>query len=786
MDLRSLQALEWQRLLSLVSFCATSEEGRNLCFSMVPFFSESEILPAQKEVLEWERGEALQGKLSFERYKKIPLYVPEGLFLPVESLRILKGNLSVYSLLANWLKDKTSPKEELLRNFYYDERIFALNKKFEKIFDERGELAATPSPQFFNLRREKEAALFQTSSLLKKIMDKTGQGAFSQASPTVISGRLVLPVLASKKNLIKGIQLDTSSTGTTVYLEPFEAVEHNNVLSEFESREREEIRRILVELTNEVRELSDSIQFCFKTIEHFDLVLAKVRFGKKYKGIFPEISEKDKSLIVKEGFHPFLMPDLNDLREQVFGEKPKKNAKPLNLELRLDNIKTLVLSGPNGGGKSVALKTIGLLALMNQAAIPIPLKEGSQFPFFKSIVGIIGDPQSISEDSSTFTARMRHLADELKMLKEPFLVILDELNSGTDPTEGSVLVKEIINFLHTKRGFLFLSTHDETLKVFALSKKGMANGAFGFSEKENKPTYLLQIGVIGNSRALSMAEMAGIPAQIVESARRELPEEGKKLLNLLNDFERKLEEIEEAKRRILEKESQLNTLAVGKENETKALENEKNRILRNLPSLLAKWREEFLEDLKKEVNRQSVRKISKKSSENIIEKAGKELKAGEKIKEIKTSIYPKEGSFVKVYPLGFQGKVVKIDEDLNRIYLDKDGKEIVVGIGDIEILNETQPNKSSSVHLNHLPKDFVREIMLIGKTVYEAEEELDIFLDRAYMDEVDTVRIVHGIGSGKLRKAVRDFLKKDKRIEKFESAPPNQGGEGATLAKIKQ
>lgn len=787
MDIRSLCALEWQRLLSLLSFCATSEEGKNLCMSISPNFSEEEVLSAQKEVVEWERGENLQGRISFEGYKRVSLYVPEGLFLPLESLRALKYDLSVFTTLSRWLKDKTSPKKTLLRNFFEDERLFSLSNKLNKIFDERGEIADTASPQLFNLRREKEAALFKTSQLLKRIMEKTGGGAFSQLSPTVINGRLVLPILASKKHLIKGIQLDTSSTGTTVYLEPFEAIEYNNVISEFESKEREEIRKILVDLTNEVKELSPSIEKAFETIVHFDTVLARAHFGKRYKGIFPQISEKGQNLIIKEGYHPFLISELNDLRESVFNEKPKKGAKPLSLELSFDNIKTLVLSGPNGGGKSVALKTVGLLALMNQSAIPLPVKEGSLFPIFKSIVGIIGDPQSISEDSSTFTARMRHLADELKTLQEVFLVIFDELNSGTDPTEGSILVKEIINYLHIKKGYIILSTHDETLKIFALSKKGMANGAFGFSEKENKPTYSLQIGVMGTSRALDMAEMAGLPKAIIESARMELPEEGKKLLSLLSDFEKKLKEVEEVKKRILEKEIELQNLSKEKVEETKSLLEEKNRILRSLPSLMTKWREEFLSELKKEVNRQSIRKISHKSIERTIEKAGKEIKAGGTPKEIRSSIYPEQGSFVKVYPLGFQGKVVKIDEDTNRIYLERDGKEIIVGIGDIEILKEPPEGQNiPSSPLNYSDKEFVREIMLIGKTVFEAEEELDFFLDRAYRDGVKLVRIVHGIGSGKLRKAVREYLKKDKRIDEFESAPPNQGGEGATLAKIKQ
>lgn len=785
MNVRSLCAFEWQRLLSLISFCATSEEGKNLCLSIKPFFDERDVILAQKETTEWERGEALQGRISFEGYKPVNLHIAEGFFFSLESFKALKTDLTIYFRLLEWLKDKTSPKETLLSRLIEDERILLLHKKFQKVFDERGEIADIASPQLFNLRREKESALAKTTTLLKRIMEKTGSGAFSQLSPTVINGRLVLPVLAVKKNLIRGIQLDASSTGTTVYLEPFEAVELNNILSEFESKEREEIKRILTELTNEVRELCSSFENVFETIEHFDVVLAKARFAKRYNGIFPEISEGGKELFIKEGYHPFLIPSLNDLRAEVFGEKPKKIAKSLTIRLSDYEIKTIVLSGPNGGGKSVALKTVGLLSLMNQSGIPLPLMEGSRFPIFKSIVGIIGDLQSISEDSSTFTARMRHLADELNNLEKPFLVLLDELNSGTDPTEGSILVKEVINYLHQRKGFLLLSTHDETIKMYALSKRGMANGAFGFSEKENKPTYILQMGVIGNSRALAMAENAGIPKEIIQSAKEELPEEGKKMLNLLSEFEKKLEEIEEIKKKIEEKEIELQDIIDVNKKESKNLFDEKSKILRNLPQLMTKWREDFLSEIKKEINKQSVRKVSKKSIENLMEKAGKDLNVGEGLKEVKSFIYPKEGSFVKVYPLGFQGRVVKIDEELNRIHLEKDGKEFVVGIGDIEVLNEPKVANSTYNVFKHFDKEFVREIMLIGKTVFEAEEELDIFLDRAYRDGVSFVRIVHGVGSGKLRKAVREYLRNDKRVEKFESAPLNQGGEGATLAKIK-
>ncbi len=785
MDFRSRVALDWERLLSLVSLCATSEDGKRAVFELEPLFEKNPLDILHNEVKEWGRGENLQGKISFESFKRVQLNAPKGIFLSIETFRTLKEDLRLFKVLRDWLKDKTSEKKTLLTFFNDDEDISKLGKRFDIVFDERGEISDYATPTLFNLRREKEKAIENTSLLLKKIMDKLGSGYFSQENPTIINGRLVLPVVASKKRAIDGIELDSSSTGSTIYLEPFEAVSCNNILAEFDSKEREEIKKILLELTEEVMQIKDLIENFFDSIVHFDTILARARFSSRYKGIFPEFSENGEEFTIVDGSHPLLLSELNDLRAIAFNEKPKKPPIPLGLRLLIKKEKTLILSGPNGGGKTVALKTAGLLSMMNQSGIPIPVKEGSFFPFFEDICAVIGDIQSISDDSSTFTARMSQIADELKNLKEPFLFLIDELNSGTDPTEGSVLSKEIVSYIHKKRGYLILSTHDEALKAMALSTKGMVNAGFGFSEKEGKPTYILKMGVVGKSRALDMALKANIPEEIIESARKELPEEGVKLSNLLKQFEEKVAEIEKLKDEMSNKEKKLEEEIKKREKAIKDLEDEKLKILRELPNNLKKWREEFLKPLKVEVNLKSIRKVSKKSIEDTIEIAGKELNVGDKIKEVKKFIFPQEGSFVKVSPYGFEGRIKRVDEGRNAIVLERDGKEITVGIGDVEVIDEISSSKRIEKNQNFFERQFIKEIMLIGKSVADALDELDFFVDKSYLEGVEMIRIVHGTGSGKLRSAIREYLKKDKRIAHFESASQNQGGEGVTLAKIK-
>jgi DNA mismatch repair protein MutS2 len=784
MDKRSLTALEWPGLLTLLSLCATSDEGRRLAVSVKPTTNPDDLKDLHDKVSEWVSAESLQGKLSFEGYKRVSVEAPKGTFLSLETFRNLRRDLALWTHLKNWLNDGLVQKEALLSSFYDNPELHDLFRKLNKIFDERGEVADGASPELYRLRRDREKAFERAGSLLKKIMENIGSAAFSQSNPTIINGRLVLPIISAKKGLISGIQQDASSTGATVYVEPFDAVELNNSLSDFEAREREEITRILTSLTEELSSFAGAFDNLFETIEYFDLVLARARLGAKYKGIFPIISEDGSRIVLKKAFHPLLLPALNALRAEAWGEKPKTGVIPLELELEISGIKTLILSGPNGGGKTVALKTLGVLSLMNQGGIPIPVDEGTVLPVFDSVLALIGDPQSIADDSSTFTARMSHLAEGLKAVGSPFLVLLDELGSGTDPMEGAAIGKEILAYFHSRKGFLLTTTHDESIKAFALTTKGMENGAFGFSDEAQKPTYSLKMGFIGRSRAIEMARKAGIPEEIIRKAKEEIPEEGVKISRLLDDLEKILLSTEKEKELLNLEKIRLAAQTEEKENEKKQLEDEKRRLLRTLPQKMAEWRELFLTELKTEVNKQKVRVVSRKSTDKVVEKAGKDLGVEPSRKALVDFLYPPPGTWVKVHPFGFEGAIVRIDEGSGKICLERDGKEITVGIGDIEILGQRTKSETRRFIPTSSAKESSRELNLIGKTVFEAENELELFLDRAFLDGVSEVRIIHGIGTGKLRKAVRDRLKEDKRVLSFEEAPPRSGGAGATIASL--
>jgi len=785
MDTRSLTALEWPRLLTLLSLCATSEEGRKLASSVGPETDPATLPDLHRKVSEWVSAERLQGKLSFEGYRRVSVEAPKGTFLPLESFRSLRRDLALWMKLGAWLKDREVAKENLLGAYREDDRLREALSELNKVFDERGEVADGASPELFRLRREREKACERAAGLLRKIMDNAGASSFSQSNPTIINGRLVLPVIASKKGLVGGIQQDASSTGSTVYMEPFEAIELNNSLADFEAREREEINRILTSLSERLAGISDAFLLLFETIEYFDLILARARLGARCKGIFPIISEDGGRAVLKHAYHPLLHPALNGLRAEAWGEKPKNDVVPLDLDLDMKKTKTLVLSGPNGGGKTVALKTLGILGLMNQSGIPIPAEEGTTLPVFSSFLAVIGDPQSIAEDASTFTARMSHLAEGLRNIRTPFLVLLDELASGTDPLEGAAIGKEILAYLHAKKGFLLTTTHDETIKALALTTRGMENAAFGFSDRAQKPTYRLKIGVIGRSRAIEMAKNAGIPEEIIARAKAEIPEEGVKISRLLDDLEKELASAEGEKKKLDAERDALELALREKEKERESLEEEKKKLLRSVPARLSEWKEQFLSDLKAEVNRQKVKQVAKKAMEKITEKAGCDLGLASPLKAAASFAYPPAGTWVKVQPLGFEGRIINVEEGSGKIRLERDGKEIVVGAGDIEVVagkNEKAPARFTP---SPEPRESSREINIIGRTVFEAEAELEPFMDRAFLDGCSEVRIIHGIGTGKLRQAVRQMLKADKRVLSFSDAPPRTGGAGATVAILK-
>jgi len=785
MDARTLKALEWDRVLALLSLCASTEEGKRRAAQLAPASAPDEVALRLGRVREFSEGEILCGRLSFAGYRRAPTHVPPGISIPLESLRDLRADLRVWRRARAWLTDPVCPRPLLGALVPAAPEADDSAALLEKTLDDRGEVADGASPALQRLRRERERVRGQVFSLMEGLVSKLGGEVLRQENYTVRNGRLVLPVLASRKNEVKGILHDSSSTGATAYIEPLAAVEMNNRLSSLEAEEREEIQRILLEVSQRIASVSRALERVLDAAEALDLVAACARFGRCAGGRAPELDVEGGRLSILGGRHPLLDPALNGLRHEAWGEEPRGPVVPLELELALDGARTLVVSGPNAGGKSVALKTAGLLCAMNQAGLPIPVAEGTVLPVFAFLYAAVGDSQSILDSLSTFSARMVHLKEALENLREPFLAILDELGAGTDPAEGAALGEAILLHLHARRGFTLCSTHQEALKARALVTPGMGNACMEFSEGDLRPTFRLVMGRVGASRALDTAKRAGLPAALLDRARDLLPREEKRLQEVLAALEAETSALEIERTRLQERQAALQTERKGLESARAAAEADRRIFAEGLAARFRVVEEKFLAELKSEVNRQTIRRVARKEAPRVAEEAAREAGLAAPAASAVLRV-PAAGDRVRVAMLGIEGVVVQADVATGRIRVDCDGKTLQVGAADVTVVAASpgaflRRSAGAEIHA----REATWEINLIGKTVAEATEELESFLDRAALAGLTHVRVIHGVGTGRLRTGLQAFLKGSSYVASLEEAPSNQGGVGVTLVNLK-
>jgi len=785
MDARTLKALEWDRVLALLSLCASTEEGKRRAAQLAPATAVDEVVLRLGRVRELSAGETLCGRLSFAGYRRAPTHVPPGISLPLASLRDLRADLRVWRRARAWLADPACPRPLLCALVPPVPEADASAALLEKTLDDRGEVADGASVTLQKLRRERERVRGQVSSLMEGLVSRLGGEVLRQESYTVRNGRLVLPVLASRKNEVKGILHDSSSTGATAYIEPLAAVEMNNRLSALEAEEREEIQRILLEVSQRIASVSRTLEAVLDAAEALDLVTACAHFGRSSAGRAPELDTTGQRLRILGGRHPLLDPSLNGLRHEAWGEEARGPVVPLELELALEGTRTLVVSGPNAGGKSVALKTAGLLCAMNQAGLPVPVAEGTLLPVFAFLYAAVGDSQSILDSLSTFSARMVHLKEALENLREPFLAILDELGAGTDPAEGAALGEAILLHLHERRGYTLCSTHQEALKARALVTAGMGNACMEFSEGDLRPTFRLVLGRVGASRALDTAQRAGLPKVLLDRARELLPREEKRLQEVLGALEAEASALAAERNRLQERQSALLAERKSLETERAAAEEDRRAFAGGLAERFKTVEERFLAELKSEVNRQTIRRVARKEAPRVAEEAAREAGLAAPLASAALKV-PSPGDRVRVAMLGLEGVVVQADPATGRLRVDCDGKTLQVGAADVAVVAS-----GAGAILRRSPGAEVRareaswEINLIGKTVAEATEELESFLDRAALSGLNHVRVIHGVGTGRLRTGLHAFLKTSSYVASLEEAPPNQGGVGVTLVNLK-
>ncbi len=687
-----------------------------------------------------------------------------------------------------------------------------LAEVIERTIQPDGSLADDASPELNRIRREQERQQKLIEESLRAALRKLSAENATQDDVITIRGdRFVIPVRAELKRRVSGVIHGASSSGQTVYVEPLETIEQNNELVRLIEEEQAEIHRIFVALTRKVAGYAESLVAGARVLALVDSLLARARFAREFDCVFPGFGPE--LLSIEQGRHPLL-----EKRLRATGGK----IVPLDLELTADE-RQLIISGPNTGGKTVALKTTALLAMMAQAGIPVPAASAS-FPVFTAFLADIGDAQSIEAALSTFSAHITNLDRLSRLADARSLVLLDELGSSTDPEEGAALAVAVAHYFLKAGAWALISTHHTSLKVYAANTPGVRNAAAGVDERTLAPNYQLRLGVPGASAGIQTAERLGLNAEIISAARERMGSQQADIARFLDKLHGELAELEVERKAAREQQYALNV-------ERKKLEREGDVEVRNrvrelegkLASLLKEFEFQMRENVRAVEDRASQQKLSKEAERRITRlrrefqesfnqavvahRTGADQGDQNAQPHLLRHIAPGDQVFLKS-----MGKVAvvqrEVDKDLFEVALGpikmrvkRDELSAVSdpsGLGTGSRQGETRQGKADPLGAARKQKgvhvtvtsantdDMRAEINLIGRTVDEATDELEKYLDHAFLAGLPRVRVIHGHGAGILRRGVREFLKGHPHVAGIEEAPQNEGGQGATLVELRQ
>jgi DNA mismatch repair protein MutS2 len=806
-------ALEWEPLLALVAAYAASPVGREAILTLQPSTDEEWIGRQHRLVSEV--------RLLLEEQVSIPL---GGLLDPTQlaaKAQIAGAALEAAELqsvarlandVASWQALLREPPMRLVGKLPGLSELSAalttslrpLAESIERTIQPDGSLADNASPELNRIRREQERQQRVIEESLRSALRKlTGEGATQEELITIRGERFVIPVRAELKRRVTGVIHGASSSGQTVYVEPLETIEQNNELVRLIEEEQEEIHRIFVALTRQVAGYAHSLVEGARVLALVDSLLARARFARDFHCVSPGFGRE--LLQVEGGRHPLLEKRLRATGGPIV---------PLNLELTAEE-RQLIISGPNTGGKTVALKTTALLAMMAQAAIPVPA-TAANFPVFTAFLADIGDAQSIEAALSTFSAHITNLDRLSRLAGERSLVLLDELGSATDPEEGAALAVAVAAYFLAAGAWTLISTHHTSLKVYAANTAGVRNAAAGVDEKTLVPNYQFHLGVPGASAGIHTAERLGLNAAIIAAARERLGSQQADIARFLDKLHNELAVLEVERKAAREQQYALNQ-------ERKKLEREgdvevRNRV-RELEGKLASLMKEFEYQMRENVrvieDRAAQQKLSKEAERRInrlrrefqesfnqtvvAHRTGADQGDANAQPHVLRHIAP--GDRVLIKSMGKIGIVQReVEKDLFEVALgpikmrvkrDECSAPPVLGgdsgQGKADPLGAARKQIGVHVSVTSANTDEMRmEINLIGRTVDEATDELEKYLDRAFLAGLPRVRVIHGHGAGILRRGVREFLKNHPHVAGIAEAPQNEGGQGATLVELRQ
>ena len=770
-----LQNLEFDKFLKLLTEYTVNQKTKEKILKIKPRKSEEDVKKLVSEskafidILNKEGYFPLTEYPNIEAHLKL-LAIEESVLSPKELLDIATI-LNISREIKNFLSKNIRDKESLHK---YYKNLFS-SRETEKIIkdsiDSSGLIKDSASRDLNSIRKSIREIENKIHSVLENILNSHKyQDVIQEKIITVRKDRYVIPVKQNFSSKLQGIIHDRSSSGQTIYLEPLNVIELNNKLSDLKIKEYIEIRKILKFLTDLVRNKLLNLKQSFESIIQFDYLYTIGKYSKEYNCVFPEIDRDIELISVK---HPiFLMKN--------------KEFKPIDIKISGKH-RGLVLTGSNTGGKTVALKTLGINALLFQSGIPIPTEEGSKLPIFDGVYADIGDMQSIEQNLSTYSAHIKNINDILKRITDKSLVLLDELIAGTDPDEGSAIGLGILEKIKEVGAYAVITTHFKQIKLFALSDDYFTVASVGFDKEKLTPTYTIHYKSVGQSMAFYIAEKLGFDKNILEKAKKYLDKSTVELNKAIEKLEIYKDEYEKEQKLVKSLRQELERERKKYKKLTEELEEYKKKkwkdAVKDIDSYIKQVREEgykVLEELKLKGKGKKLERFITTQKDNL-EKLYSKVDTEEITDEINI------GDKVRLKGKGTVGEVISIRE--NKANVNFKGLKVWVKLKDLEkVENKVGIKRDKEVKISikrERSKNLKPEINLIGKTRDEAINELANFLDKAILEGFTTVRVIHGYGSGVLRKAVREYLDKLPYKVEYEDAPYNEGGMGATIVHIK-
>jgi mutS2 family protein len=700
-----------------------------------------------------------------------------GSYLSSEDLANLKRNLTIFRVSKSRAKNVRDKYKNIWQLFANIEEVKDIEQFIDDAVREDGTLKDDASLGLRDVRRQKQNINANIKEKFDDLMNgKDTQKAVSERIITQRNDRFVIAVKTDFKGLIKGIEHDRSATGSTVYIEPLNVVSLNNKLREYEAREREEIRKILLRLTELIRGRKEEILEIKEILEKLDFIDAKTNYGISKKAIIPKIINKEYLKLV-EARHPLIDENV---------------VVPINFEL--GNPESIMLiTGPNTGGKTVTLKVAGLLTIMALSGIPIPAGEKTEIGHFQNVLADIGDEQSLEQNLSSFSGHVSKIKDIMEHANSKSLVLMDELGSGTDPMEGAAFAMSIIDYLNKKHVTSIITTHYSEVKAHAFNSTGIKSASMEFDVETLSPTYRLLEGIPGESNALIIAKKYGISDEIIENAKTYISEENQKVEEMIKSIKEKNDELEILKAELENSKRELEEQKSDYNQKLTQLENEKNNVIKKayeeadeyLKNVQAKAK-----NLVDKISKDELKKEEAKSTQRSLNMLRNSFIEDKKKNVKEKKVFSKdidihEGEEVLVKSLNQNGKVLRVMADAGNVQVQAGILKLVVPIEDLVKIKKKKVNKFKNFASLKRTSQVRGEIDLRGMTADEAIADLETYLDRAMLTGYHEVYIIHGKGTMVLRKKIHEYLRTSKYVTEFKDANQNEGGIGCTVATLK-